>query len=436
MCLHGNTFSQSVRHGRNLKKFGPPCACSFSQCIGCLEKLVSNLSSSDPIPAPPIQPVDREDFIYTIVDLLESEDSAACATWQFGQNDDPKWLEDMADALQNMADTLWEIAKTIDPMELPCVKEAMASLCKLNGIELWYGIVIREVEASNGSADHRKGEKTVDFFPWNISGEFEKMKRDNDKLIMPSRIITDRKGGVEDPFGITLRKALARAVREQGNESYKRGAYKEASNHYTKAMGYDDEEAIYPLNRAACLIKLSRFSEAEADCSKALSLDSNNHKAYFRRGVSRSGLGDLKGAVNDFKQVLQLQKDDEITFLELRKLSTQILLQGSKTMSKGQLSSLQVESLLPQLQSPLNHRDDETENSADSKESEEEEESSCITEINDACLDLSKKDHQSPSVLEVYSQVSFAIAFSGIVKKETGIDIKVPLACSSLPTSV
>lgn len=375
------------------------------------------------MPAPPIQPVDREELIYTIVEQLESEDSAACVLWQLGRDDDPKWLEDMADAWQNMADTLWEIAKSIDPMELSCVKKAMASLSKLNGLELWYAIAIREVESSNDSLDQKKGKKTKKAFPWAIAGEYEKMKKDNDKLKKPFQ----NGKQVEDPFGIISRKALARAVREQGNESYKKGAYTEAFDHYTRAMGYDDEEVIYPSNRAACLIKLSRFSEAEADCSTAISLDSINYKAYFRRGVSRSGLGNLQGAVQDFRKVLYLQKNDEKSFLDFRKLSVQFLSQASKIKGKVELTLLQLERLLPKLQQQS--QVDETEGSAS------EEESSDNTEVNENGID-SSKDEQPPSISEVYSQVSFAIAFSQIVRQRTGIVIKVPLTCSSTSTKV
>ncbi|KDN38149.1 TPR-like protein, partial [Tilletiaria anomala UBC 951] len=82
----------------------------------------------------------------------------------------------------------------------------------------------------------------------------------------------------------------ARAVREQGNAAYASGDYQEATEHYTRAIGYDATEAIFPLNRAACLLKLKKFAEAERDCSAALALDPHNHKAYFRRGVSRAAL--------------------------------------------------------------------------------------------------------------------------------------------------
>jgi len=61
--------------------------------------------------------------------------------------------------------------------------------------------------------------------------------------------------------------------------------------HYTRAIGYDSTEPIYPLNRAACLLKLKRYVEGERDCSSALMLDETNYKAHFRRGVCRAGLG-------------------------------------------------------------------------------------------------------------------------------------------------
>jgi tetratricopeptide (TPR) repeat protein len=228
---------------------------------------------------------------------------------------------------------------------------------------------------------------------------------------------------------VGLRKALARSIREQGNALFTKGLYEEASDLYTKAIGYDDDEAVFPLNRAACLVKLSRFTEAEADCTRALELDCSNHKAFFRRGVSRAGLGDVDGAVGDFKEVLHLQREDANTFSELRKLSTQFLHQAAKKQgSKAALSTMQVESLLPTLQEANGEEEeDDMTNSNEGDFSSRQEDSS----EDDASIDVQavvdKTARMAPSVLEVFSQVSFAIAFSHVVKQQTGIKIKVPV---------
>jgi len=62
------------------------------------------------------------------------------------------------------------------------------------------------------------------------------------------------------------------------------------------------------LNRGAVLIKLSRFSEANADLDRAVSLASLNlHVIFYNRGQAREHVGDLSGACADYKLALSLQ---------------------------------------------------------------------------------------------------------------------------------
>jgi hypothetical protein len=48
-----------------------------------------------------------------------------------------------------------------------------------------------------------------------------------------------------------------------------------------------------------CLDKSFTYSflQAEEDCTKAITLDKKNVKAYLRRGTAREMLGDCKGAI-------------------------------------------------------------------------------------------------------------------------------------------
>lgn len=382
---------------------------------------MTNVCNTPPLPAPPVRPVDRQELIQTIEDLVQNEDGPESEMWQLGQIKDHGWVEQIGDAWQNMADTLWETADEIDSLQLPRVKEAYEALCKLDGLDLWYTVVMRELEASSGLLQQSKGKKTSRALATTMSGEYEKMKKENGKFKR-----TDRQSSAEDEvdvYGVGVRKALARAIREQGNAAYAKGAYQEASEHYTKAMGYDSDEAVYPLNRAACMVKLARFFEADLDCSKAIALDASNHKAWFRRGVSKAGMGQLDLAVQDFKQVLLLQMGDKAAYAELHRLSTQFLVQAAQKVGDKTLTPAQMQSILPS-------RDDllDRDESSEERESNGSEGSAC---------------DKSPSVSEVFSQVSFAIAFSQILKQQTGIDVKVPLSswnaplqCESVPKSV
>lgn len=44
------------------------------------------------------------------------------------------------------------------------------------------------------------------------------------------------------------------------------------------------------VSRALCFVKLERFAEAKQDCDRALKLEPNNKKAFYRRALAHKGL--------------------------------------------------------------------------------------------------------------------------------------------------
>lgn len=177
---------------------------------------------------------------------------------------------------------------------MPKVKGALETLSRFDGVELFYMIVTRELEAHTppagfklpgGGAVPSSAPKT--WAAVNFSNQYERMKLENRALTDK----TDANGAAGDATGAAFRIHLAAGIREQGNAAYAQGKYNEATEHYTRSIGYDPKEPIYPLNRAACLIKLKEWEQAERDCTAALVMQPDNHKAYFRRGVSKAGRG-------------------------------------------------------------------------------------------------------------------------------------------------
>lgn len=61
----------------------------------------------------------------------------------------------------------------------------------------------------------------------------------------------------------------------------------QAMEHYSKAIALDNSSAAAYNNRALAQLKLRKWAAAEADSSKALSLEPNNVKALLRRGAAR-----------------------------------------------------------------------------------------------------------------------------------------------------
>ncbi|MBA0753822.1 hypothetical protein Gogos_021164, partial [Gossypium gossypioides] len=65
----------------------------------------------------------------------------------------------------------------------------------------------------------------------------------------------------------------AEAVKERGNQAYKDKQWQKAIGFYTEAIKLSDNNATYFSNRAAAYLELGSFLQAEADCTKAISLD-------------------------------------------------------------------------------------------------------------------------------------------------------------------
>ncbi|CED85486.1 translocon at the outer membrane of chloroplasts 64-iii [Phaffia rhodozyma] len=103
----------------------------------------------------------------------------------------------------------------------------------------------------------------------------------------------------------------AEAAKQKGNDHFKKKEYAESIGCYSHAHILLPSSAIYPLNRAQAYINLSKFSDAERDCSTSISLDPKNPKAWFRRGIARRSLADWAGSRADFTQVLILDRSME-----------------------------------------------------------------------------------------------------------------------------
>ena len=68
----------------------------------------------------------------------------------------------------------------------------------------------------------------------------------------------------------------------EGNEMYKKGNYRGAIACYSHAVELEPESPIYYTNRSAASFMILKYDDVISDCSKAISMDPNYLKAYFR----------------------------------------------------------------------------------------------------------------------------------------------------------
>lgn len=96
--------------------------------------------------------------------------------------------------------------------------------------------------------------------------------------------------------------------KQAGNDAIQRNPAL-AFDSYTRAISLlpptdGTNLAILYGNRAFASMKQGQFSRALTDCNLALAADATYDKAQLRRAQVRRQLGELQGAIDDFKAVL------------------------------------------------------------------------------------------------------------------------------------
>ncbi|WZY83987.1 hypothetical protein YC2023_030371 [Brassica napus] len=79
----------------------------------------------------------------------------------------------------------------------------------------------------------------------------------------------------------------AEMAKEKGNQAFKEKQWQKAIGLYSEAIKLNDSNGTYYNNRAAAYLEIGSFLQAEEDCTKAITLDKKNVKAYLRRGTAR-----------------------------------------------------------------------------------------------------------------------------------------------------
>lgn len=138
-------------------------------------------------------------------------------------------------------------------------------------------------------------------------------------------------------------------IKDAGNMFFKKQEPMTAIKKYQKSLLYinhvKDRRKDFPevdlkamnnlavsclLNHALCCSKLNWFSKSINDCNKALELDDQNPKAYFRRGQAYHFSKDLDLAKLDLEKARQLEPNDKGILRELDMVMKKIKAQKEK----------------------------------------------------------------------------------------------------------
>lgn len=112
-------------------------------------------------------------------------------------------------------------------------------------------------------------------------------------------------------------KEEADAFKNEGNAAIKANDWALAIEKYTKAIEKYSKEPAYYSNRAQAQIKSEAYGSAILDATKAIDLDPNFVKAYYRRAVAYTAILKLRDAVKDFKTVVKKVPGDKDAKMKL-----------------------------------------------------------------------------------------------------------------------
>lgn len=79
--------------------------------------------------------------------------------------------------------------------------------------------------------------------------------------------------------------------------------YENAIKYYTEALELNPSNAIYFSNRSLAYLRTECYGYALADATRALEIDKNYIKGYYRRATSNMALGKFKAALKDYETV-------------------------------------------------------------------------------------------------------------------------------------
>ncbi|NXU34696.1 TTC12 protein, partial [Drymodes brunneopygia] len=109
---------------------------------------------------------------------------------------------------------------------------------------------------------------------------------------------------------------LANALKEEGNEAFRKGDFALAIQRYSEGLQkLRDKQELYT-NRAQAYLKLHEYEKAISDCEWALKCNKNCLKAYFLMGKAHLALQHFPESRQCYEKMLQIDPQKENLFKE------------------------------------------------------------------------------------------------------------------------
>uniref|UniRef100_A0A8C6T9G3 Serine/threonine-protein phosphatase n=1 Tax=Neogobius melanostomus TaxID=47308 RepID=A0A8C6T9G3_9GOBI len=143
----------------------------------------------------------------------------------------------------------------------------------------------------------------------------------------------------------------AELLKEKANTYFKEKDYDNAIKYYTEALELNPSNAIYYSNRSLAYLRTECYGYALADATKALEIDKNYIKGYYRRATSNMALGKFKAALKDYETVVRVRpndKDARMKYQECNKIVKQKAFEraiASDEIKKSVVDSLDIENM-------------------------------------------------------------------------------------------
>eukprot|EP01071_Lankesteria_metandrocarpae_P008134 Lankesteria_metandrocarpae@DN4879_c0_g2_i1.p1 len=191
---------------------------------------------------------------------------------------------------------------------------------------LGQGSVIKGMDL--GVASMRVGEKAVlKISPENGYGDAAMGKIPAGSTLIFELELLSSQPVKKDPQSMTTEEKIheATAMKEEGNDLFKKGEVRSAIEAYLQGEKYFDGFPEWPdssqekskgtklslhLNLANCFIKTGSWLEAKIHATRALEMEPNNVKALYRRGLALMGFQQTDDAKQDLLRAARLEPKD------------------------------------------------------------------------------------------------------------------------------